>query len=324
MFLFSTYRIRRHEVRRALPGAHLSEIPNPILNRATSCPSNASWFKNFAHHEEHGEHEGKDRFRKDDNYRSKLVLLGTIVLLYIMMDRRSFCKKLGTGVLVGSLGMVPMSLLHGSQSYTVRRGDTLSGIASAHGITVTALRAENGLQGDLIRVGQVLTIPGDNYLDRVRAVTEPMKGGLRTWRYIVAHHSAVPRGNAESYGNHHLRRGMTNGLAYHFVIGNGNGSGDGEIEIGPRWFRQQQGGHVRSQEVNHRGIGICLVGNFEETRPTQRQMAAFTALVGYLRDFVPTSTRFAVHREIDGRNHTLCPGRFFPTARMHQLFPDQW
>jgi len=241
-----------------------------------------------------------------------------------IMERRVFFKRLGMGVLAGSLGTLTFPVLDAAQTYTVQRGDTLSAIASAHGITVNAIREKNGLRGDLIRVGQILRIPGDNYLDRVRAVSEPLRGGLRTWRYIVAHHSAIQRGNAEIYGNYHMRRGMQNGLAYHFVIGNGNGSGDGEIEMGPRWFRQQQGGHVRNNEVNHRGIGICLVGNFEESRPTQRQTASLTALVAYLRELVPNTTRFAVHREIDGRNHTLCPGRFFPTARLHQLFPDQW
>jgi LysM repeat protein len=43
--------------------------------------------------------------------------------------------------------------------YTVKRGDTLSGIASRHRTTVAALRRANGISGDLIRPGQVLRIP---------------------------------------------------------------------------------------------------------------------------------------------------------------------
>jgi N-acetyl-anhydromuramyl-L-alanine amidase AmpD len=113
---------------------------------------------------------------------------------------------------------------------------------------------------------------------------------------------------------------MENGLAYHFVIGNGVDSGDGEIEIGPRWTKQLLGGHVRRDAVNSVGIGICLVGNFEKTRPTVKQMLAFRELVDYLRsDVVGTKVRFAVHKEIDpGR--TACPGRFFPTEQMHRLY----
>lgn len=43
--------------------------------------------------------------------------------------------------------------------YTVASGDTLSAIAQAFGITVNRLKRANNLQGDLIREGQVLTIP---------------------------------------------------------------------------------------------------------------------------------------------------------------------
>ncbi len=243
-----------------------------------------------------------------------------------MMDRRRFCQLVGAGVFSGTLGLWPLRLMASSGgTYTVRKGDTLSGIAQAFGTSVNALRFENGIEGDLIRIGQVLVIPGDDYLERVRTISEPMRGGLRTWRYIVAHHAGTGTGNAAIYDNYHRNTiGMANGLAYHFVIGNGTKSGDGEIEIGGRWDRQLQGGHVRNHQVNERGIGICLVGNFQKTSPTPRQLAALTALTRYLRDFVPTRTKFAVHREIDGRNHTVCPGRNFPVQRMHRLFPDQW
>ncbi|GAB2602091.1 LysM peptidoglycan-binding domain-containing protein [Pseudactinotalea suaedae] len=45
--------------------------------------------------------------------------------------------------------------------YTVRSGDTVSGIAARHDTTVAAIVAANGLNARaLIRIGQVLTIPG--------------------------------------------------------------------------------------------------------------------------------------------------------------------
>jgi len=46
-----------------------------------------------------------------------------------------------------------------ARTYTVKRGDTLSGIASRHRTTVAGLRRANGISGDLIRPGQVLRIP---------------------------------------------------------------------------------------------------------------------------------------------------------------------
>ncbi|MDO9477931.1 MAG: DUF5715 family protein [Pseudohongiella sp.] len=47
-----------------------------------------------------------------------------------------------------------------SREYTVRRGDTLSAVASRMDTTVAQLRAANGLRSDLINIGQKLVVPG--------------------------------------------------------------------------------------------------------------------------------------------------------------------
>ncbi len=113
----------------------------------------------------------------------------------------------------------------------------------------------------------------------------------------------------------HVRR-FPRGLAYHFVIGNGRGLGDGEIEVGPRWTRQQPGAHVVStlrDESTHAlwddvAIGIVLVGNFEEAAPTRRQLATLTELVTSLRRrFQIAPARVFGHGEVEGA-HTACPG----------------
>jgi membrane-bound lytic murein transglycosylase D len=46
-----------------------------------------------------------------------------------------------------------------SRTHQVRRGESLSVIASRHGVSVSALRSANGLRGDRIRAGQTLRIP---------------------------------------------------------------------------------------------------------------------------------------------------------------------
>jgi N-acetylmuramoyl-L-alanine amidase len=48
---------------------------------------------------------------------------------------------------------------HTPRRHVIARGDTLSTIASQYRVTLPELRATNGLRGDTIRVGQVLTIP---------------------------------------------------------------------------------------------------------------------------------------------------------------------
>ena len=159
------------------------------------------------------------------------------------------------------------------------------------------------------------TQPKPRFAENVREKTNLLNIESGRWKWIVAHHSAIRNGNALIYDRAHRARGMENGLAYHFVIGNGIDSGDGEIEIGGRWLKQLKGGHVHREEINEVGIGICLVGNFEETNPTPKQLAAFRELMGDLRTSVTgTTVQFAVHREIIPAAHFV-PVEIFPARK---------
>ncbi|KXS39342.1 MAG: membrane-bound lytic murein transglycosylase D [Halomonadaceae bacterium T82-2] len=60
---------------------------------------------------------------------------------------------------VAALSRQPDDALARWQRYQVRRGDTLSAIASRKDVPISVLRRENGLQGDMIRIGQVLRVP---------------------------------------------------------------------------------------------------------------------------------------------------------------------
>lgn len=136
------------------------------------------------------------------------------------------------------------------------------------------------------------------------------------WKYIVIHHSFTRSGSEAAFDRYHKQRGWL-GVGYHFVIGNGHGSPDGAIEVTFRWERQLHGAHAGVQEYNQHGIGICLVGNFNEAYPTARQMASLVALVNYLQDRcrIPSSG-ILLHRHIKS---TECPGRYFPFYRFVSL-----
>jgi hypothetical protein len=148
----------------------------------------------------------------------------------------------------------------------------------------------------------------------------------RRWRYIVVHNSGTRQGNAKAFDYYHLHvRKMPNGLAYHFVIGNGTSTGDGEIEIGNRWKRQINGGHVHSDYLNNIALGICLVGDFNRDQPTKNQLAACEELIRYLRQRVGRIDRkwaiVKAHREINPpRWPTDCPGDKFPYNWIHGRF----
>ena len=44
-------------------------------------------------------------------------------------------------------------------SHVVKKGQTLSGIAKTHGVSVSAIKSANNIKGTMIRIGQVLQIP---------------------------------------------------------------------------------------------------------------------------------------------------------------------
>ncbi len=170
---------------------------------------------------------------------------------------------------------------------------------------------------------------GPNYRFLTAAVrAEIDKAPVRKgrWRYTVVHNSGTRQGSAKAFHYYHLRvRKMPNGLAYHFVIGNGTSTGDGQIEIGPRWSRQVNGGHVHSDYLNNIALGICFVGDFNRDAPTERQKAALEELVGYVRKRVgkvegkPSIVK--AHREINPpRWPTDCPGDKFPYRWLHGKF----
>jgi hypothetical protein len=130
----------------------------------------------------------------------------------------------------------------------------------------------------------------------------------RAWYWIVVHHSATPTGSAAVFDKMHKDKGW-DGLGYDFVIGNGSQSGDGQVEVGYRWPIQEHGAHTKTPDnrFNEHGIGICLVGNFEETNPTPAQLRSLAKLVGYLeRTYRIAPSNVIRHRDAKA---TECPGR---------------
>lgn len=147
----------------------------------------------------------------------------------------------------------------------------------------------------------------------------------RPWKYIVLHHTATARGDVDSIDRAHRRRTDSDGkpwlgIGYHFVIGNGNGMGDGEVQPTFRWRQQLHGAHAGVEEYNELGIGIVLVGNFDEGPPTAAQLAATKKLVAALKAaYKIGADRVLGHGEI---NQTACPGKFFPLAEVSRSLPE--
>lgn len=226
-----------------------------------------------------------------------------------------------------SVGQV-LRLPSREKTYTVRKGDVLSAIAAKYGLRTDALARYNQLRSaDQIVVGMDLRIPlsstdvpAKDLPDTLERELSRIRVSSRRWQYIVIHHTATDQGTIKGFDSYHRRRGMENGLAYHFVIGNGKGIPDGRIEIGDRWRKQLNGGHMASSALNHECIGICLVGNFEKGQPSRKQMESLHALSTYLtRRCRLDKSRLKVHRQINTKP-TICPGKHFPLTRFLRDF----
>lgn len=214
------------------------------------------------------------------------------------------------------------SALAAPRYHVVKRGDSLYSVARRYGTTVAALAEQNGLKSTAgLQVGQRLTLPGgSNSGSRYTALPASVQRAISTahvqrgrWKQIVIHHSGTAQATIRGMNAYHLKtRHMENGLAYHFIIGNGHGMGDGEIHVARRWKEQLDGGHLASEAQNHTALGICLVGNFERAHPTTRQLQSLTALVQSLQKRCGLGlSAVMTHRQINVKP-TSCPGNNFP------------
>ena len=144
------------------------------------------------------------------------------------------------------------------------------------------------------------------------------------WEYVVVHHSASESGSVQSIHEEHRRRkdAMGNawlGIGYHFVIGNGQGMKDGAVEPTFRWDEQLHGAHSGDPLFNARGIGICLIGNFEKTPPSKAQLTAVKELVKTL-----AGRHQIVRGKIIGHasvKATACPGKRFHLQDVRAVVP---
>ncbi len=178
-----------------------------------------------------------------------------------------------------------------------------------------------GFWSRLFGIGPSRSGAGYQYLTAsVRRAIDRAPVARERWQYIVVHNSGTRQGNAAVFDYYHRRvRRMQNGLAYHFVIGNGTSTGNGQIEVGDRWRRQINGGHVHSDYLNNIALGICLVGDFNRYQPTRAQLDSCEELIRYLRQRCgKVGNRYPIvkpHREMNPpRWPTDCPGDVFPYA----------
>jgi|GEM_PF-1139081 len=120
--------------------------------------------------------------------------------------------------------------------------------------------------------------------------------------YIVIHHSATESGNVDIFRKYHTEHNNFADIGYHYVLTNGNGGPDGEVQEGRNILFA--GAHAPGR--NNDSVGICLVGDFSQGKPTSAQMLALYGLIkDLMRRYPITPDRVLAHKEV---NETDCPG----------------
>jgi len=126
--------------------------------------------------------------------------------------------------------------------------------------------------------------------------------------YIILHHTGAEEKNAEQVRKNHLRRGWQD-VGYNYII-----EKDGTVVSGRSL--DIPGAHCSASGMNHKSVGIALIGNFEVRSPTEKQITALISLLKRLKEELSIPEKNVLpHKSVPGAK-TLCPGKHFPLSRI--------
>jgi LysM repeat protein len=239
----------------------------------------------------------------------RLSALGLIIILPIILTSCAMVRpKVPAHPIEEIYPQLTIPILRQNIFHTVAPGETIWRISKMYEVKMDDIMKANNLTNPKeLEMGQRLLIPQAAPIRPVIALYRSNK-----WKYIIIHHSATDEGNALDFNELHRRRGWE-GIGYDFVIDNGtNGKTDGQIEVSPRWIKQEDGAHCQASNMNCKGIGICLVGNFSKDRVSNKQMDSLVYLVNILKKYYKIPQHHIMGHGQVPKARTECPGKYFP------------
>lgn len=129
-------------------------------------------------------------------------------------------------------------------------------------------------------------------------------GAIRSYDFLVVHHSASGDVSAETIDKWHKNNGYI-GIGYHYVIRQ-----DGSVEKG----RPDDKAGAQCYGYNDRSLGVCLAGDFTAAKPTPAQFDTLVSLLTELKGRYPAA-KVMRHSDLCS---TSCPGAGFPWDELQQ------
>lgn len=144
-----------------------------------------------------------------------------------------------------------------------------------------------------------LNIIDKRHLLKVHSSKKYAKRSLPAIDTISVHHSLTKTGSAEAFARYHVNHNKWPGIGYHFVI---------EIDGSVVWCNDITNKTYHVGNSNKRSIGICLVGDFRNSEPTDEQVKSlFELIVKLQEDYNVKNERVLGHFEHPGYDWKLCP-----------------
>lgn len=135
--------------------------------------------------------------------------------------------------------------------------------------------------------------------------------------YIIIHHSLTKDSGTVSWSsirNHHVKNLGYRDIGYHFGIEQVTNPFDGSLSTETLMGRLPTSMGAHCVPRNRDSIGICLIGNFDETIPDPVVWDKALALCNWLQSQYSILVRNVLgHRE--AQIARTCPGKFFDLDR---------
>ena len=142
--------------------------------------------------------------------------------------------------------------------------------------------------------------------------------------YIVVHHSLTKDGavvDAAAIRKYHMQVNGWSDIGYHFLVEKVND----EFKIVEGRSLLKPGAHCKDGGFNHKSIGVCVVGNWDNEAPPAPQWNLACRLVYKLaQTFYVPFNRIIGHREAQALSgvpewmRKSCPGKAFDMTKFRQ------